>query len=1123
MHPMPDPDAAAPIEADSGAAAAPAHIDSLLLVDFTTGGNSAPYQAHGWSSPEARLAWAVGAQSGLRLPAPWDTRPRVLEIDVNPCRYAPHLTGQSLSVGINGHSFGTHLLLHRTVLHCLLTPDIWHGRDSIEVTFDHPNFFVPRLLRQSADGRALAVSFFSARLYSQHAPRPTVALPVLPMAALEPLVLAERPPPVPPQAAPAEARPAVYEFGVRKPGSGMAREGWAPPELRFQWTDDTFARLEVPAPAASGPHLLRLSCSTFVHPTLRPLQDVSVAVNGRMLAHLQAGQRATFALPLPTEEAPWGEALQVGLHLPDAARPVELGISADSRRLGLCLHSIAVEPLPPALTGWAGRRVDEVAAPLSAPPVADHFRDVLDADLPAAVTAQLGLTPAALLRDFESLGENCEFGIAQRKLDLEVLGLFRFGFTSLDSLLRGFADDFKALADPDAVTVAASEGKRPEFVIAVDAYKMRWHTFVYTNEGDAETVRRGHATKLGFVRRKFLESLRASRKIFVLKRERPLTLPEVLPVLQEINRTGRNTLLYVVPGAPPERHGVVERVGPGLLRGHISAFSPYDDVMSVAAADWLRLCANAWTLRDQDALPAAAAVALPGAVPEPAPVATAAPPAPVAPEVMDRFCAPSNDDLPAVVIAGLGLTPAELLRDFESLGENCEFGIAQRKVDLEVLGLFRFGFVSVESLLRGFADDFAAIASPDAVTVSANGDKRPEYSLAVAAYGMRWHTFVYADQADAETTRRQQATKLVFMRRKFLEALRASRKIFVLKRQQPLTEAEVLAVWEAINRTGRNTLLYVVPGAPPDRVGAVELVRPGLMRGHIGAFAPNADVMAATSASDWLRLCANAWALRVRDEQPAAAAPVPPAVLDPAPGVAPPLVATAVPAEPEPPRPEVQAMLRDCESLGNSSEFGIVQQKLGVATLGLFRFAETPLPGLLAGFAEEFAAIGDPALLTSSVSAGPRPEHVLSLPRYGMVWPTGVAADAADAATPQRQAMKLGYLRRKFLDALRGPARMFVLRRDEPLREDEIMPLAEALWRYGRHTLLYIVQEDGVSGAVAQLRPGLLRGTLPSLAPAIDPAAADVAAWVTLMTNAWPLHLAHAGLATGETTQEAAQ
>jgi hypothetical protein len=264
------------------------------------------------------------------------------------------------------------------------------------------------------------------------------------------------------------------------------------------------------------------------------------------------------------------------------------------------------------------------------------------------------------------------------------------------------------------------------------------------------------------------------------------------------------------------------------------------------------------------------------------------------------------------------------------------------------------------------------------------------------------------------------------------------------------------------------------------------------LRGHLSAFAPNEDVMSATNEADWLRLAANAWALHAHD-----LAAVPPQATD----------------IPDPTLPNAATMLRACESLGDTSEFGIVQRKVGLDVLGLFRFADTPLPGLLAAFAEEFAAVGDPAALTIEVNDAARPEYIVSLPRHGFRWATQTYADEADAETAlKRQGMKLGYLRRKLLETLRGPARIFVLRRDAALDEAEVRPLAEALARFGRHTLLYVVPEGS---DIVQVAPGLLRGGLPH--------DAGVEQWVRLIGLAWRRYEAHADPAARDAAQDAAQ
>jgi hypothetical protein len=48
-----------------------------------------------------------------------------------------------------------------------------------------------------------------------------------------------------------------------------------------------------------------------------------------------------------------------------------------------------------------------------------------------------GRTIDALMGEFESLGDNCEFGLIQRNAEMEQLGLFRFAAIALDKLIEG--------------------------------------------------------------------------------------------------------------------------------------------------------------------------------------------------------------------------------------------------------------------------------------------------------------------------------------------------------------------------------------------------------------------------------------------------------------------------------------------------------------------------------------------------------------------------------------------------------------------------------------------------------------------------------------------------------------
>src|SRR6185437_10677585 len=82
-------------------------------------------------------------------------------------------------------------------------------------------------------------------------------------------------------------------------------------------------------------------------------------------------------------------------------------------------------------------------------------------------------------------------------------------------------------------------------------------------------------------------------------------------------------------------------------------------------------------------------------------------------------------------------------------------------------------------------------------------------------------------------------------------------KIFVYKFGGDVTEEEILPLHMALNQRSSSTLLWVVPAEPNRPPGAVEVLRPGLLKGYIDRFAP-AENAHDLSFAGWLKVCANA-------------------------------------------------------------------------------------------------------------------------------------------------------------------------------------------------------------------------------------------------------------------------
>jgi hypothetical protein len=179
----------------------------------------------------------------------------------------------------------------------------------------------------------------------------------------------------------------------------------------------------------------------------------------------------------------------------------------------------------------------------------------------------------------------------------EPLGLLRFANLELHQLLRGLENRFDGLGDPAGMDVLLSNGTRREWVIRDRDLSLVFHTFLHEEDIDQSELMEKQAARLKLLRRKLLEELEFGDKIFVCKRNTPISEQEILPLHAALNRFGRNTLLWVTPGDEQHPPGGVDRILPGLLRGYIDRFAPGENAHDFSLGPWLSICINAAELR----------------------------------------------------------------------------------------------------------------------------------------------------------------------------------------------------------------------------------------------------------------------------------------------------------------------------------------------------------------------------------------------------------------------------------------------------------------------------------------------------------------------------------------------
>jgi hypothetical protein len=585
---------------------------SVFVVDFHRDGNSAAYRTFGWSGQEPGHVWSVLSSCGVRLPARVDSTPLTIEIDFGIAMSRFGLKATVVRIFANGHAVGVAMATGWTRLQCDIPDGLIAPGEPIDLRFEHPCFARMDYLDQGHDDRRLGLCFYAIRVY------PPWMKPAMDRFSPKPpegkIVQASVPPPAP---AGEPSEPVLYRFGTAEPGHMLLRDGWLHDPRGDAWADHRVCTLELPAPAREGQYLARFTLCPLYIRSFMTFQRINIMLSGAVIGQYMTGQDTSIAIPLPPELFAAGGVLAFTFAMPDGLPMHPFDPAQKPNFLSFLLDSIEIAPIPPRHADLAGVRDDDVTPPAPVA-VSDRFLDEPVEQLPGAVKAALGVEMADILKHFESLGDNCAFGLAQRKGNCEVLGLLRFGNTPLASLMIALDDEFRAASNKAELTLRLPDGEQGEYCLYADRYGIRWHTNVYGGTSDEETIFAQQTMRLAYLRRKFYEALRAGRKIVTISRaeprKHPVQLPfaaepevweekperlrfaEVLPLFLRLNEYGTNTLLYLTRCEHDRRSGTVELIAPGIMRGYVDDFVILPDLTNGDHAAWLRVAVNAWLL-----------------------------------------------------------------------------------------------------------------------------------------------------------------------------------------------------------------------------------------------------------------------------------------------------------------------------------------------------------------------------------------------------------------------------------------------------------------------------------------------------------------------------------------------
>ena len=210
---------------------------------------------------------------------------------------------------------------------------------------------------------------------------------------------------------------------------------------------------------------------------------------------------------------------------------------------------------------------------------------------------------ADVLKHFESLGDNCEFGLVQVALGVDQLGFFRFNNSNFGALLTVLENGFKDFDDPQGVELEVACNN--ELIVFVPRYGFRYHTFQQAGEADHDKLLAQQKLALRWLARKAVDDLCAGEKLFIRKDSGEIESSDISRLSRALQAYGANRLLLVTSSDDRDKVGRVEPVGApgqGIFVGCIDVFSRYQDARTFSYS-WFDLCRAA--LREAKGWPVA--------------------------------------------------------------------------------------------------------------------------------------------------------------------------------------------------------------------------------------------------------------------------------------------------------------------------------------------------------------------------------------------------------------------------------------------------------------------------------------------------------------------------------------
>lgn len=206
------------------------------------------------------------------------------------------------------------------------------------------------------------------------------------------------------------------------------------------------------------------------------------------------------------------------------------------------------------------------------------------------------------MRNFESLGSNCEFGFVSHWAGVTEGSLFKW------CLVDDFSHLISALdAKFDGLYQGQNLTPRTETMVRDRRFGLNFHTKLKIGLEDGllmfsdpkeewARVFEAEQHKMNYLVDKFLDGLRTQQKIYVMRANTEIPVGVAETVLRTLRRIGHCSLIVMRQADSANPPGTVRSLSPGLYEGFVAYISTDPALQDIQCEGWFETCRNAWNL-----------------------------------------------------------------------------------------------------------------------------------------------------------------------------------------------------------------------------------------------------------------------------------------------------------------------------------------------------------------------------------------------------------------------------------------------------------------------------------------------------------------------------------------------